>query len=994
MPKFEAEKFSSIRYMKNLKQPIILILIFALSICATGWAQKKNNLPSAEKLYERYRIYSYARYKKMLRRVLEAKENAAKTHGTQSPQYLKVFDLLADFYYKSGQYPEALPYFSERVVRVEKAKGQNHPEYGVALSNLANIYKAIGQYAKAEPLYIKSLEIGAKTTGDARLGYATSLNGLADLYKKLGQYAKAEQNYLKSQQIIQSIKGKAHILYANSLNDFANLYFEQGRYKKAKSLYQQNLKTAVSTLKQNPQFHVTILNQLGKISMLEKRYLEAESLFNLAREKSRKILGRYHPDFAESMFNQAVLYKNHPKSNYRYQKFENTPVEYSYLHESKRIRKKVLGVSHPDYVASVDAMADLYEKRGNFAKAEKLYLEAVTIKLEEFKRNKFILSEKGQKAYLKRNEVFFNNFRRLVIDRATERWLSAGRRGQLAKKLFDVEAILKAQLLDGRQRLHHLIMQKAAVDAVIREKYALYKKLKTQVAKSINQFNSGGINIARYIQRIDTLEKQLYAVAGANEVFYGFDTIRNQLRDEEAIVEIIKQKTWRRRAISNKKILNPVRFLKNQVRSTRSIFKKEDRSFLPVYIMLIASKKSKYPKMIFIKDKYLENRHAKEYRKAILAQKKDYKSYQRYWYAVGKYLKKKKIKKVFVSPAGIYNRININTLYNSKTNKYAGEELDIQAITTSRDVVKNRIKGQNLQNKINQQVILIGRPRYNMSLADLHKKEQSFTKAQQSGFVDMDFPPTSNQVLTRGKRGLRNGWADLPGTEAEVKTIAQVLKQKNNLQVKTLLGEEALELALKNVNHPKILHIATHGFFLESFKTQAPPKKLEKKKISFARGGTESRAFFAQVTKMAREDPMLRSGIVLAGVSSYASASKKPNIEDGVLTAYEASQMDLRGTELVVLSACETGLGDIDSGEGVYGLQRAFVVAGAKTVILSLWKVDDNATKILMSKFYEEWIKNGKTKRTAFKTAQAYLRANGYAAPYYWGAFRMVGVED
>ena len=129
---------------------------------------------------------------------------------------------------------------------------------------------------------------------------------------------------------------------------------------------------------------------------------------------------------------------------------------------------------------------------------------------------------------------------------------------------------------------------------------------------------------------------------------------------------------------------------------------------------------------------------------------------------------------------------------------------------------------------------------------------------------------------------------------------------------------------------------------------------------------------------------MLRSGILLAGVSD-----KTKGTEDGVLTAYEAALLDMSKTKLVVLSACETGLGDIKNGEGVYGLQRAFEAAGVQNILMSLWKVDDQATMELMRNFYTELLKSNDT-ATAFGNAQKLLRSK-YDHPYYWGAFKLMG---
>jgi CHAT domain-containing protein len=139
------------------------------------------------------------------------------------------------------------------------------------------------------------------------------------------------------------------------------------------------------------------------------------------------------------------------------------------------------------------------------------------------------------------------------------------------------------------------------------------------------------------------------------------------------------------------------------------------------------------------------------------------------------------------------------------------------------------------------------------------------------------------------------------------------------------------------------------------------------------------------------EHPMIRSGLILAGAQQAWSTGKAPeNREDGILTAYEISQMNLSNTELVVLSACETGLGDIEGNEGVYGLQRAFKIAGAKYLLMSLWKVNDQSTHELMTDFYQQWLEKGLSIPAAFRTAQSNMQKKYPDAPYHWAGFVLV----
>lgn len=223
------------------------------------------------------------------------------------------------------------------------------------------------------------------------------------------------------------------------------------------------------------------------------------------------------------------------------------------------------------------------------------------------------------------------------------------------------------------------------------------------------------------------------------------------------------------------------------------------------------------------------------------------------------------------------------------------------------------------------------------------------------------------------KRSADNAtWPDLPGTAFEVKQIKKLFDQ-NRIINTSYVQEIATEENLKSLDglSPKVLHIATHGFF------------LPQQDITYNKTAAEPGYMYSSPT-----DPLLRSGLILAG-GNYAWGGKTlPNgAEDGIATAYEISQLDLSNTELVVLSACESALGDIRGREGVFGLQRAFKMAGVKKMIVSLWQVPDKETAELMTSFYSHWMK-GKSLSQAFYLAQSAMRKK-YAA-FYWAAFILV----
>jgi CHAT domain-containing protein len=289
----------------------------------------------------------------------------------------------------------------------------------------------------------------------------------------------------------------------------------------------------------------------------------------------------------------------------------------------------------------------------------------------------------------------------------------------------------------------------------------------------------------------------------------------------------------------------------------------------------------------------------------------------------------KGVSTLYLSPDGAYHQLSINGLKDPAAG-YVSDKYNIRFVGSSRDIPE--LKKNELVSAKPVNAFMVGNPFFG-----------------------------KNEMIDQ-----------LPGTETEVKQISKLL---GTLKVKTtsLYGANATEEKVKAVNSPGILHLATHGYFLEDL------GKMETNKVL----GVDIAA--------AKENPLLRCGLLFANCENvfedgYRAAA---NSENGVLTAFEAMSMNLDKTDLVVLSACETGLGAVKQGEGVYGLQRAFLIAGAKSIIMSLWTVSDEATMQLMTLFYTAYAKTG-NKFQAFSEAIKKLKIK-YKEPYYWSAFIMTG---
>ena len=310
---------------------------------------------------------------------------------------------------------------------------------------------------------------------------------------------------------------------------------------------------------------------------------------------------------------------------------------------------------------------------------------------------------------------------------------------------------------------------------------------------------------------------------------------------------------------------------------------------------------------------------------------------------------------IYFSPVSGLHKVNIQAI------PVNGERLMdkyhlIEVSSTAQIIDSN---GQDTKDQLSD-AFLVGGVDYSENIEDMASEALNYIRYG-----------TRPYVATRSSN--RGSWDPIPGTLIEAQQIDSILCS-NKIRTVFLNGGKASEEAFKNLdgNSPAIIHFATHGFFYEE-KDDATTHYFDDT-YSYAK----------------KRLPMQFSGLLLAGANNAWIGNLPPaNIEDGILTAEEISQLDLTGTKIAVLSACDTGLGEIDDIEGVYGLQRGFKMAGVKTVLMSLWKVPDEATRILMVEFYKYLI-GGKKAQQALIEAQRYLRnvENGkYDKPHYWAPF-------
>ncbi|NJM54961.1 MAG: CHAT domain-containing protein [Verrucomicrobiae bacterium] len=259
-----------------------------------------------------------------------------------------------------------------------------------------------------------------------------------------------------------------------------------------------------------------------------------------------------------------------------------------------------------------------------------------------------------------------------------------------------------------------------------------------------------------------------------------------------------------------------------------------------------------------------------------------------------------------------------------------------------------------------------------------------------AGNVGATVAPDKVRTLSRSGTGLK--FSPLPGSEAEARCVSALLGADSTLR----LGAAAREAELKAVVSPRVLHLATHGFFLPD-QELTPTNGLREDWLLAGAFATDRRGGMDGMIRTPPrpsatdwENPLIRCGIALAG-ANRARQFTNAVAEDGLLTGLEAAMLNLQGTELVILSACDSGSGEVKIGEGVMSLRRAFRIAGAETVLASHWPVSDEATRQLMTEFIRRW-RGGESRLEAWRGAQlALLKSDKFSDPYFWSAFTLTG---
>jgi CHAT domain-containing protein len=858
--------------------------------------------------------------------LLEALAIRQEILGDRGQEVAASLNDLGLFYRLQGRYREAAELYRQALAIVEAAVGDRHPSFATLLNNLGVVYDSQGRYDNAESLYLQAQEIWRETLGDRHPNVAQNLTNLGWLYYSQGRYGEAEPLLLEAIVIRREVEGDQSPGLALSLNNLALVYSDLQRDQEAEALYVETLAIWRALWGNDHPDVATTLNNLAALYHYQGRYDEAVDLYRQALEIYQALWGNNHPDVANTFNNLAVLYftqRNYPEAERLYQ-------------QSLQLWRSQLGDHHPLVDISLSNLALLQAVQGNIPETLRYLEAALEIQEWNLSLNLAALADEQRQDY----SVSFTN---------TTDWVLSLHLNQ-APRDATAEALALTTLLRRKGRL---------LDAGTDNLQALRRTLEPADAALLEQLDTTRQTLATLtFNRPDHLTPEAYQTELAQ-----LENQANQLEGELA-----------RRSAAFRAETQPVEIAAIQARIPQNGALVEYVRYRPHDPYAQTYLAPHYAAYVLLPDGQVEavdlgpataiddaiNAFSEALRRADQSPTAAARALAA-WIVdpLTPYLADRD--HLLISPDSELNRIPFEALQ-TEDGRYWVEAHQISYLNSGRDLLK-----LNLTAPSQRPAVIVANPDYDAAAATA---------------------TTAPWAADSPRRNIAGGVTDLaqfrvgplPGTALEAAAIAPLLPD-----AQVLTETDATENALKAVQSPQILHIATHGFFLGD-SASASDSHAER-----GIGVVAAAPQVGQTTPASRsitvENPLLRSGLALAGFNPRSSGD-----EDGVLTALEAASLNLVGTQLVVLSACDTGRGDIANGEGVYGLRRAFTLAGAEAQVLSLWQVDDYGTQSLMTQYYQALLQD-QGRAAALRQVQLQMLQSGgrYADPYYWAAFILTG---
>jgi len=902
----------------------------------------------------------YDKAEPFFQRAVEISQQAL---GSDSPIYAIHLNALAFLSYRVKDYVRAESLYLRSLAITEKSVGADRVDSVTALQGLGNVFSAREEFEKAESFYRRALVLREKTLGPTHPDVTITLDSLASLFVAQREYGKAEPLFQRALEIRQDRFGLENIQIVPSLNNLASVYRSIGVYPKARQLYERALSINEKALGPTHRYVSFSLNSLGSVLLDTGEYGTAEKLLKRSLSIAESLSGKENSDISFTLTLLALVYRatgdfNKAESlNKRalsvdekaygsddtsvatdlhnlaliYTAQQKFAVAEPLFLRAVKIEEKAKGANHPELAETLLSIAYFYGAKGDITQAVSTLTRGTEI--SEGTINNILTNSTGtdeqKRAYMAMDEIGFET------------------KGAVALHMQFAPNDRQA----ARLALTTILRRKGRVlDAVSDSIQILRRHLGPEDSDLLRQLASARSRVA------------LLSLNGPGDT--ALETYETNLAAAQSEADRIESRITSRSA-EFKAVINPVTIEQVQaaIPSDAALLEIVSyQSFNPRYRtnkeMWGAPKYAAYAlthegvlSWVDLGEARSIDGDINRLRAALQdPNRTDVKATARSLY--GKLMRPMVgliggAHQLLLSTDGELSLIPFGALVDD-TGHYLVENFSLTYLTSGRDLLRMQVTAPSRQSPI-----VIGDPQYD---AVLNKS-----------------PSQESNSANRGLGLSAGSFRPLPGTGEEARALNTVLKDAT-----LLTGSRATKSALKQVSGPSIVHIATHGFFLAD-QIQQPglgrlSRQLVQESASRQQGPTIS-------------NPLLRSGLALAGANNWQSAAD----DNGILTALEASGLDLWGTKLVVLSACETGVGEVRVGDGVYGLRRALVIAGAESQVMSLWSVSDTATRDLMIDYYTR-LKKGEGRGEALRNAQLrMLKSADRSHPYYWASFIQIG---
>ncbi len=835
------------------------------------------------------------------------------TSGPESNDAFTLLISLGGLYYDMGELDKAEHFLQRATVIQGKAVNLDQSRVMALFNNFGLVYYAKGEYAAAEQEFERAIAIEQQVFGPGDSNVADTLVNLSALYLAMGDYLKMESAAQRALSIYEKVLGPDAPDIGNTLLDLGNARYLRGDLEQAEPLYQRALHIYEKALGPEHPLVALALNNLAEVYHDRREFAQAEPLYQRSLAIREKKLGVLHSDVGQSLNNLGNLYRDQGD----YQRAEQ------FYKRALSTREKALGPEHPDVVSTLSHISLMYMAKGDFGEAQRFQARAIAISERNAALTLSTGSERQRLAYLDSLSEQLDRAISLNVRLAPE---------QAAARDLALTTVLQRK---GR-----------AQDALSESLVSLRRRLNSEDAKLLDRFNETTAQLSRLVltgpqqltaaefqrrsKELDEQREQLEAeIARRSAEFRAqsqpvtIDAVRRTLPDQTALLEFVSYRPLSPKGITTKERYGAPRYVVYVIRKQGEISWRELGGTKEVDGAVQGLRQA------------LRDPQRKDTQQ--LARALDARVMQPIRALLGD------ATQLLVSPDGELNLVPFAALVDEQ-GRYLIQRYSFTYLTSGRDLLRMQIARESKSGPL-----VVANPSF----------------GEQATTVGVAKSSTSTRSLTN------TYFAPLAATENEARSIQMLFPDAT-----VLTGVKATETAVKQVAAPRILHLATHGFFLDD----APA-------VAIARDVSAGRELASRSTPLAPiGNPLVRSGLVFAGANL-----RNGKADDGILTALEASGLNLWGTKLVVLSACDTGVGEVRTGEGVYGLRRAFTLAGAESLVMSLWPISDFTTGTLMTSYYKN-LKQGLGRGEALRQVQLdMLKKNPKLHPFYWANFIQAG---